>query len=455
MNLSKFLKYSLLTILGCGIISCKKKPETPLGADVQDGSDALFSLVSDTATIQMHTVKYDSLRSYRDQFKYLGSNQDPVFGRTNAGIFTNFSLPNNVSNVNFGDYAVLDSAELILTFTQSFVGDSTTPLRYQVHQLTQSMDDDAYYYTHNTIQHSSSVVTDVVRRISKTSGFYTIRLPLDKNYAAAILNNPQYLVNNSVFQSTYKGFYITTKNTNLTPSAQGALMKIDLDNPVSGVYLYYHDGSPSSAKTPETYRLPFSGDNSARFNHVQYDYFSGGNSLLVDQLDESDTAKGKQNLFLKGIGGAKCVIRLPHLKNYSDSCPIAVNRAELIFKVDQSFISLTGNYSPPNMISLVACDPNGTEIYVKDQFYTADILRFGGSYDPINKQYVFNFARHIQDIMSGKLNNYGFYLVLANTDRFSVVRRDDKAERLILGGIINALYKPTFKLTYIRFPYDK
>jgi len=455
MNLKRDIKYSFLCLITFAVIACKKKPEIPLDGGVQDGTDALFALVSDTATIEIHTVKYDSLRTYRDQFKYLGSNQDPVFGRTNAGIFTNFSLPNNVSNVNFGENAVLDSAEFILTFTQNFVGDSTTPLRYQVHQLTQAMDYDNYYYTHHTIPYSTSVLTDAVRRISKTSGFYTIRLPLDKNYAAAILNNPQYLVSNSVFQSTYKGFYFTTQNTNLSPSAQGALMKIDLDNPISGVYLYYHDGSPSSAKTPETYRLPFSNDYSARFNHVDYDYLSGGNSLLIDQLDKSDTTKGKQNLFLKGIGGAKCVIRLPYLKNYSDSCPISVNRAELIFKVDQSFISATGNYEPPNMISLVACDPSGAEIYVKDQFYTTDLLRFGGSYDPINKQYVFNFARHAQDIVSGKLNNYGFYLVLANTDRFSVVRRDDKAERLILGGIANALYKPTFRLTYIRFPYDK
>ena len=455
MTLKKVLKYSLIITLCWGIASCKKKPEVPLGADVQDGSDALFSLVSDTATIEMHTVKYDSLRTYRDQFKYLGSNQDPVFGRTNASIFTNFSLPTNVSNVNFGDYAVLDSSELILTFTQSFVGDTTIPLHYQVHQLTQLMDYSKYYYTHHNIPYSSSTITDAFRRITKTGGFYTIRLPLDKNYAAAILNNPQYLVSNTVFQNTYKGFFITTKNTNLSPAAHGSLMKIDLDNPTSGVYLYYHDGSPSSSKSPEVYRLPFSADNSARFNHVDYDYHSGGNSLLVDQLDKIDTAKGKQNLFLKGIGGAKSVIRLPYLKNYSDSCPIAVNRAELIFKVDQSFLSSIGNYEPPNMISLVACDPNGTEIYVKDQFYTADILRFGGSYDPVNKQYVFNFARHIQDIMSGKLNNYGFYLVLANTDRFSVVRRDDKAERLILGGLSNALYRPTFKLTYIRLPYDK
>jgi hypothetical protein len=321
--------------------------------------------------------------------------------------------------------------------------------------LTGSMDNTRLFCTYNTIAHSSNVLCDVTRRITNTSGYYTIRLPMDKNYAAAIINNPQYLVSNAVFQSTYKGFYITTANSNLSPGSQGALMKIDLDNPVSGVYLYYHNGTPAAGKTPKSYRLPFSGDYASRFNHVDYDYSSGGHNLLVDQLDRSDTTKGRQNFFIKGLGGAKTVIRLPYITNYADSCPISVSRAELIFNIDPTFISSMGNYEPPNQISMVACDATGREIYIKDQYYTTDLLRFGGAYDPVSKRYVFNISRHLQDVMSKKVFNYGFYLVVANSDRYSVPRRDDKAERAIFGGLANALYKPTFKLTYVRFPFDK
>lgn len=457
--LKKFLKYGLTVIAIIGFVACKKKAEPSLGTDVQDAGDALYTVISDSSTIHMHSAKYDSIRSYQDQYKYLGSNQDPVFGRTNAGIFTNFSLPNSVSNISFGEDAVLDSAELILTFTQSFVGDSTTPLRYQVYQLTQLLDKNKSYYTHNSSPFSSGLLCDATRRISKTGSFYTIRLPLNSTYAAALISNPAYLVNNSVFQNTYKGFYITTKNSVVSPALvagmQGALMKIDLDNPTSGVYVYYHNGLVPSSKDPKIYRFPFSGNDAARFNKIEYDYSSGGIPLLTDQLDETDTTKGKQNIFLKGVGGAKSIIRLPFLKNYSDSCPIAVNRAELIFNIDPTFTNTIGNYAPPEQICLVACDANGQEIYVKDQYFTADVIRFGGSYDSENKRYVFNMARHVQDIVSGKLDNYGFYLVVANTDRYQVARRDDKAERAIIGGINNSLYQPRFRLTYVRFPYDK
>ena len=454
----KLFKYSFFLLLTVIMFNCKKNKFktglTPsMSADVQPESDILNAVYSDSTTFQIHTIENDSARSFQDQFKYLGSNQDPVFGRTNASIYTNFSMPSGVTNVSFGDDVVLDSAEFIITFTQNFVGDTTTPLLYEIHQLTQALDKTKSYYMHSTVPYSSTKLSSARRRITKTGNFYTIRLPLDKTFASAVVSNPAYLINGTTFQSTYKGFYITTRNTALNPSVTGALMKIDLDNTTSGVYMYYHNGGPSSLKEPKTYRFPFSGDNASRFNNVSYDPLSGGNSLLVDQIITGDSSKGRQNIFLKGVGGTKAVIRLPYLKNYSSSEPIAVNRAEFIFKVDQSFISATGKYEPPLQVSLVAIDGAGKEVFIKDQFYSEQ--KFGGAYDPLNKQYVFNIARHVQDIMSGKLENYGFYLVVANPDRNYVVRRDDKAERVVFGGLDNSFYKPTFRLTYVRFPYDK
>lgn len=417
----------------------------------------MFTEISDTATIQVHTIKHPITRTYQDQFKYLGSNQDPVFGRTNASIYTNFSIAGNVNNISFGEDVVADSAEIILVFTQSFVGDTTTPLLYQVHQITQNLGKSISFKIDSNLAYNNTPLCNVTRRISKTSGFYTVRLPITVNFASAVITNPTYLTSSSVMQSMYKGFYITTKNTNgLNPNnKQGSLMKIDLDNSVSGFYVYYHNGTSSASKQPKTYRFPFSGTEASRFNNVEYNYSSGANNLLIQQIVDNDSAKGKQNIFLKGLGGTKSVLRLPFLKNYADSCPISVNRAEVILKVDQAFLSSNSNYEPPSQISLVAVDENGNEIYIKDQYYSVDLLRFGGNYDSENKRYVFNMARHVQDIMTGKIENHGFYIVVANTDRLLVPRRDTKAERVVFGGIENTLYAPEFNLTFIRFPYDK
>ncbi|MBK6985382.1 MAG: DUF4270 family protein [Bacteroidetes bacterium] len=50
----------------------------------------------------MFTQSVASVRTYNDQYKYLGSNLDPVFGRTDASIYTNFSISNNLTNISFG-----------------------------------------------------------------------------------------------------------------------------------------------------------------------------------------------------------------------------------------------------------------------------------------------------------------------------------------------------------------
>jgi hypothetical protein len=446
--------YTSVFLISALLFSCKKK-DTTLGTDVQPSDDAVNAIYSDSATVYAHTIRYDSTRSFQDQFKYLGANQDPVFGRTDAAIFTNFSIFNNVNNTDFGNDAVLDSAEMVLVFTQSFVGDTTTPMNYQVFQLTQSPSRLVTYYMNQGLNYNPLPICNVTKRISETSSYKTIRLPIDKNFAASILNNPQYLLNNDVFQSTYKGFYIRVNPSQGLSPGQGSLMKIDLDNSVSGVYMYYHNGSSSAAKESKSYRFTFNGDNSSRFNKMNYNYLSGGNSYLTGQLSNLSVGTNTvvDNLFLKGLGGTKIVFKLPYIKNYSANEPIAVGRAEVVFKIDQNFASSI-NYEPPPKLSLVALDADNKEIYVKDSYYTNDLARFGGIYDPIRKEYIFNISRHLQDVMSGKVENHGFMLVVANPDPIYVVRRDDRAERVVFGGINHPNYATDFRITYVRFPYE-
>lgn len=451
-NIKKITALFILPI--CIFLSCKKEASV-LDTSVHPENDFLNVTRSDTTTIYTHTIKYDSIRSYPDRFKYLGSNQDPIFGRTDASIFTRFSMPNNISNVTFGDDVVLDSAVLVLTFTQNFVGDTNTKLNYCVYQLSQSLDPNKAYYTNNTLSYNPTPLCNATLPVKFSDGFYNVRMPLNPQFISAVISSPQYLVNNSTFINTYKGFYITTKQSNLNPStAQGALMKMDLDNSVSGVYVYYHNGSSSASKESKLFKFLFSGDLAARFNKIDYDYNSGANPWLVSQLN-GNLSSGADFLFLKGVGGSKAVINLPYLKNYSDSSRIAVNKAELILKAEQSFISTSGKYTHPLQLALVAIDSLNKEAYLKDQLLSDDLIKFGGDYDETNKQYVFNISRHVQGIVDGTFKNYGFYLVVANPDRNYVARRDDRAERIVIGGAKNSLYKTQFSLTYVRFPYDK
>ncbi len=130
----KYIHYFILLVIL--FISCKKNVNKSLIDNTLPDNDILHALYQDTFSIFLKTQKIDSVQSYNDGFKYLGSNQDPVFGRTDAELYTHFSLPNNITNVAFPADAVVDSAKIILVFTENFVGDTSTSLRYEVYALS-------------------------------------------------------------------------------------------------------------------------------------------------------------------------------------------------------------------------------------------------------------------------------------------------------------------------------
>ena len=106
-------------------------------------------------------------------------------------------------------------------------------------------------------------------------------------------------------------------------------------------------------------------------------------------------------------------------------------------------------------MALIACSADGVEQLVIDQLEASDFQKYGGSYDATNKQYTFNIARQMQQILSKKFTDYGFFLVNATPSRATVIRRDNRYSRVVIGGKNNVTFKPYFKVTYIKFPYDK
>jgi hypothetical protein len=158
-------------------------------------------------------------------------------------------------------------------------------------------------------------------------------------------------------------------------------------------------------------------------------------------------------VYLNSFGGTRVRVYLPTIQNFADSINVSINRAELIVKMDDS--NLDTYYGVPADLALIACGSDGTELLVIDQLEASDFVKYGGNYDATNKQYVFNIARQMQQIITKKLVNYGFYLVNATPSRATVIRRDNRSDRVIIGGKNNTAFKPYFKVTYVKYPYDK
>lgn len=444
--------FSCIILLGTILfLSCKKNTNKYLIDNTLPDNDILHALYQDTFSVFLKSQKIDSVRIYNDGFKYLGSNQDPVFGRTDAELYTHFSLPNNITNVAFPADAIVDSAKIILVFTESFVGDTTTPLHYQTYILNEDMNTSATYYSNKTFACNPAPLGDIITKPKKFQSFKTIQIPVYTGFAQSVISNSQYLVNNTILQSTYKGFYITTKNSVLNAStSQGALMKVDLANDVSGFYVYYHTENPPALKESQVYKFSLSNSSAVRHNHFIYNYSSGANVYLYNQLN-GNYSSASQNVFAKGLNGVRIFVDIPALKNLSKLGNFSINRAEMIFKVDKSFIPSTGFYNPPAAMSLLALDSAGNEIFTLDQYYSSNsFVGYDGNLN--NDEYHFNISRYIQHILNGKQKYYGMVLVVADPNISLTARKDFFAARVVFGGYQHPTLKPVLKLYYTPIP---
>ncbi len=441
------------------IISCKKD-RTILGTDVQPEIDALNTSFTDTSTIYAYTKKYNvAIASFNDGFKYLGSNQDPIFGRTDVGLYCNANI--NLSNVSFGLDANLVSAELIfaIPINSDFVGDSATHLTYSVYPILTTLSSSTVYYTTNdSLFNKNTPIGGGSVGYSLYNGSYVLRIPIDYNYANAILMNPQYLTDNATFNNFYKGFYITSKTSCLNPiSSQGIITRFNLDDANSGFFLRYTNGSPTSVKDYKSFQFYFSGSNAVRFNTSNYQPNQSGNINLQNQYYSTLPDSSQQSIFLKGMGGTKVKLSIPnldYLKKYSDTVKLAINRAEIVLNIDPTY-SFSTNYYPPAILALLPLDSLGRENYAIDQLSSTDFARYGGIFDSDKQRYVFNIARHVQSIINGERKNYGFYLVVADGNRIYTARRDNFINRIVLAGPNNASLKPKFNVSFIKFKNDK
>ncbi|MDX2171664.1 MAG: DUF4270 family protein [Bacteroidota bacterium] len=457
--MKKFKTIVFVIISSLILVSCKKD-HSILGTDVQPEIDALSTSFTDTSTIYAYTKKYDiAIGSFNDSYKYIGSNQDPIFGRTDVGLYCNANT--NLSNVSFGLDANLVSAELIfaIPINSDFVGDSAIHLTYSVYPITTTLSTTTVYYsTNDSLHNKNTPIGGGTVGYSLYNGTYVLRIPIDYNYANAILMNPQYLTDNTTFNNIHKGFFITSKSSGLNPiSSQGIIAKFNLDDANSGFFIHYTNGSPSAVKDYKSFQFYFSGSNAVRFNTCNYQPNQSGNINLQNQYYNVLPDSVQEYLFLKGMGGSRLKLNIPnlnYLKKYSDTVHLAINRAEIVLNIDPTY-SFSNQYYPPATLALLPLDSLGRENYAIDQLSSTDFARYGGSFDSDKQRYVFNIARHVQSIVNGETKNYGFYLVVADGNRIYTARRDNFINRLVLAGSNNASLKPKLNLSFIKFRNEK
>lgn len=404
--------------MGILFSSCKK--ESDLGIDIQPEEDLIGLYTTDTLTLHTWTVIEDSLRTDETPTIVMGTCVDPNgFGTTTAGVYSQFSIPNNLSNIDFlndctSGQVTLDSCVLMLSYEFDFYGDTSYAQTFSVYQMTDMLYKDSLYYSNQTKNYYPTAIgaltfnprprssVDVGDSSSIVRGIDTLpphlRIPINMSWANQVFaqSNGTNLSSNPLWLQYMNGLYIASTGT-----SGKSLVYMNLLDSLTGLRFYYHT---TCADTSEFTFVVNS--TSAYFSHYDHDY-SGASSDILGQL--GNPALQNDQTYIQANAGLKTRIEFPYLKNWYDSLgyPVAINKAELvIFGIEDPVDP--DNFPLNTRMFLTSIDSVNKEHLLLDMFETSSY--YGGSLNTTTNCYKINIARYIQEVLSGEEENNGIFL---------------------------------------------
>lgn len=410
------------------LLSCKEElNKTGFGLLDQGDLVSVSKTEIDHLTNKSFTVTDEKQRTDETIYNLLGTFNDPVFGKITTGFACQFRL---TEYPDFSKNAQPDSLVLYLYYNE-FFGDTLTPQRLKVYELASDLSYDARYEQDVNLKalSKSEVLADFNYvpkfRLDSLTNKYgsTKKNPKDTvTQEIGIKLNPSLITKlmladsltlskNDRFLEYFKGLYVEAGDLN----SGGAIMNINTvaqSNSIghgSYLVLHYHN----SEKDSLFYSFSINSNTSARVSRFVHDYST---TVFATNLDKK--ANQDSLIYLQTTGGLASKILIPNLNQWRDSSNIAINKAELIFTVDQFFTD-TAKYSPPYQVILSAINEKDSLYFPSDLAFSQ--AYFGGIYNSTDGSYRFNIAKHMQELMTRKTNgtgylrdNYGFFLSTAD-----------------------------------------
>lgn len=424
----------LMMPLLCGIffMACKKPVISESNLIPPDQLGVNFV---DTFELETYTSTQDSLVASDLAINLLGGMDDPIFGKSYAGFYTQLALPNN--NIDLGNVLEFDSLVLYLRYSATY-GDVTTGQSFVVRRMTEGIDSETEYFTNKTFQTESlelgrfdnfnGALGDSVA-VEGTNQVNIIKIVIDSTFGKELLNQSGSINFSSTeaFQSYLNGIYIGPDKSNIGE----AIYYIDLADPFSKMTLYYND----------TASLDILINNQTRA--VENFEFDRSGSIVEDYVN---SASEKDSLiFIQPMATTKAVIKIPELLNLEN---VIINKAELLFTEVRNPLGTTydSDFPSPSLIIAFSSDEEGRAETVSDQFVSTSY--FGGEKElnTINNeevsQYRINLARHYQFIIDERKEDYGVFILPLPSNRI--------ANRVVLGGGNHSSAAAKLRLTYTK-----
>ena len=392
-----FLGCFLTLLAGC------TKPSTDIGLGLQPASELLDVAVTDTVTVELATVREDSLATDRLSTGLVGQVYVPRFGNVRAALATQLRL--SATDVNFGENPTADSLLLQLRYTGDFYG-RLTPTSFSVQPLMDSLSLDSTYQSNLQLTTTGDEWVDGMQGpldLTPDQDVFlgadtlppTLRIPLRNDVGQAILDlDTTSFDDNASWFDFLPGIQVASTGTGRGVPA------FDINSGLSVMRLHYHNDSDTAFYDFLVSPL------SARVNLFEHDF--QGDLATLDGDESLDALPGDERAYVMSASGSKVRLRFPHLDAFLDSTGHVptVLKAELKVPVEEMFLDKP--IPAQDQLFVLLEGTSGGFVESPDQDAPISV---GGLFDPAQRAFVFNLSSTVQALMKGQLDGRELYLV--------------------------------------------
>ena len=351
IGMYRFLVLILLSFL---IISCDSdvdQGDFVVGADYLAVNNKVIAI--DTLTVEVSTVKLDSLVTSSESRILVGNYDDPLFGKIKSDSYfqvatTSYNLYSQNSDTDATGY-VFDSIAVILRYDDYYYADTTKSQTLDIHRVLKNFKpnrDDDSFYNNSSLAYDGISLGSITYK-PKPIGNDSINIKLDNQFGTALFNK---FKNNEIttsdeFTEFLKGFVIKSSS-----GTSGSIIGFNLS---SVLRMYYSKGIGG---TDDNYTMDFAiSDISKQFNAVSSDRTGTLiQDLPLSKANLSSLYTGNKGFIQSGTGIA-CRIDFPYIKQLSYIADKgAIVEAKLIIKPEKN--SFSEMFPLPETLSVFVVD---------------------------------------------------------------------------------------------------
>lgn len=416
------------------------KDPNKIGIEVLPESELVGIIVTDTATIELETQVIDSVVTYANDIHVFGNYLDPLLGRIDAGSYAQFRFPNTKLDFGSADSLRLDSVVLKLDIV-GFFGRIETPQTLRVYEIAQSFDDTLKYSSKDSLLLKPKDLANGKLINKNTSILSNLSVRLDNSIGERILFAPaDSLGDNAIFLKYFKGLYVgTAPISGFTSREPGAIMYMSLQSSDTKMVLYYSKKDSVGAFSIHK-EYPFSVTGASKQFHTfrRNDYID---LLLGKEIHASERPHNYE--FIQSGALVQMLVKIPHIAALGK---ISINKAELVFPCDPASLGVkmgnTYRYSPPDLDMFY---PDST-LRKPEKFLTDATV--GVAFKPATASYTIPITNTLQGLVNGAEENRGFLIRPTSSSNYIA----NTPNRVVLGGVNNAAYKPKLRIIYTTLP---